>query len=84
VSGIPFHGDPTPTAPPGPAGRQPPRPPRPGAPPGPAGRVREGTLEEEVRRALAGLDEAELGAHPGAFEALSAAIVAELRSLEEL
>jgi hypothetical protein len=44
----------------------------------------EGDLGEQVRVALAGLDEAELAAHPEAFEALGTAIVAELRSLEEL
>jgi hypothetical protein len=54
------------------------------APAGEAGHGREGTLEDRVREALAGLDDAELGAHPEAFEALSGAIVAELRSLEEL
>jgi hypothetical protein len=47
-------------------------------------REREADLGEQVREALAGLDEVELAAHPEAFEALSAAIVAELRSLEEL
>jgi hypothetical protein len=49
-----------------------------------AGRERGADLGEQVREALAGLDEAELAAHPEAFEALSATIVAELRSLEEL
>jgi len=48
------------------------------------GRERGADLGEQVREALAGLDQAELAAHPEAFEALSAAIVAELRSLEEL
>jgi len=62
------YGDPTPVAP-GLAG---------------GGPEHEGDLGEQVREALAGLDEAELAAHPEAFEALGAAIVAELRSLEEL
>jgi hypothetical protein len=68
VSGVPSHGDPRPVA------------------PGQAEAVpdREGSLGEQVRVALAGLDEAELAAHPEAFEALGAAIVAELRRLEEL
>ena len=73
MSGVPSHGDPTPDA------------------LGHAGEAEEQArhgldldLGERVREALAGLDEAELGAHPEAFEALSAAIVAELRSLEEL
>jgi hypothetical protein len=48
------------------------------------GRERAADLGEQVREALAGLDEVELAAHPEAFEALGAAIVAELRSLEEL
>jgi hypothetical protein len=89
VSGVPSDGDPTPAAP-GQAGAARAEPARDA---GDAGghrrrgqlaRGREGTLDEQVREALAGLDEAELGAHPEAFEALSAAIVAELRSLEEL
>jgi hypothetical protein len=38
----------------------------------------------EVEAALAGLDEADLAAHADAFEAVNAAILAELRRLEAL
>jgi hypothetical protein len=38
----------------------------------------------EVEAALAGLDEADLTAHADAFEAVNAAILAELRRLEAL
>jgi hypothetical protein len=38
----------------------------------------------EVEAALAGLDEADPGAHADAFEAVNAAILAELRRLEAL
>jgi hypothetical protein len=38
----------------------------------------------EVEAALAGLDEADLGAHADAFEAVNAAILTELRRLEAL
>ena len=76
MSGVPSRGDPTPATPgytgdarAGDAG---------------AGPVRDEVLGEQVREALAGLDEAELAAHPEVFETLSAAIVAELRGLEEL
>lgn len=41
-------------------------------------------LAERVQAGLAGLDAAELAAHPDAFEALDAAILAELGSLEGL
>jgi hypothetical protein len=83
VSGVPSDGDRTPAAP-GQAGAA-----RAHQPAGDAGQPggrhgQEGTLDERVRAALAGLDEAELGAHPEAFEALGAALVAELRSLEDL
>ena len=37
-----------------------------------------------VEAALAGLDEADLGAHADAFEAVNAAILAELQRLEAL
>ena len=37
-----------------------------------------------VEAALAGLDEANLGAHADAFEAVNAAILAELQRLEAL
>jgi hypothetical protein len=37
-----------------------------------------------VEAALAGLDEADLAAHADAFEAVNAAILAELRRLEAL
>lgn len=80
MSGVPSHGDPT-HATPGPpvaaAGGD--DAPGAGAGPGP-----EGALGERVREALDGLDEADLAAHPAVFEALGAAIVDELRSLEEL
>jgi len=42
------------------------------------------SLAEHVQARLAGLDDADLAAHPGTFEALDAAILAELRSLEGL
>ena len=38
----------------------------------------------EIEAALAGLDEADPGAHADAFEAVNAAILAELRRLEAL
>jgi hypothetical protein len=38
----------------------------------------------EVEAALAGLDETDLAAHADAFEAVNAAILAELRRLEAL
>jgi hypothetical protein len=38
----------------------------------------------EVEAALAGLDEADLAAHADAFEAVNAAILAELQRLEAL
>lgn len=76
MSGVPSRGDPTPATP-GHAGD-------PRAGDAEAGPARDEVLGEQVREALAGLDEAELAAHPEVFEALSAAIVAELRSLEEL
>jgi hypothetical protein len=38
----------------------------------------------EIEAALAGLDEADAGAHADAFEAVNAAILAELRRLEAL
>ena len=38
----------------------------------------------EVEAALGGLDETDLGAHADAFEAVNAAILAELRRLEAL
>jgi hypothetical protein len=38
----------------------------------------------EVEAALAGLDEADLGAHADAFEAVNSAILAELQRLEAL
>ncbi len=38
----------------------------------------------EVEAALAGLDEADLAAHADAFEAVNAAILAELERLEAL
>jgi hypothetical protein len=38
----------------------------------------------EVEAALAGLDETDLAAHAAAFEAVNAAILAELRRLEAL
>jgi hypothetical protein len=38
----------------------------------------------EVEAALAGLDEADLAAHADAFEAVNAAILAELQHLEAL
>ena len=41
-------------------------------------------LGEHVREVLAELDGAELAAHPEMFEGLSAAILDELHSLEEL
>ena len=41
-------------------------------------------LVEHVQARLAALDDADLAAHPGTFEALDAAILAELRSLEGL
>ncbi len=41
-------------------------------------------LAERVQAGLAALDAKELAAHPDAFEALGAAILAELRSLEGL
>jgi hypothetical protein len=49
----------------------------------PAGRDQP-SLAERVQARLAGLDGADLAAHPGAFEALDAAILAELRGLEGL
>ncbi len=76
MSGVPSRGDPTPATP-GDTGDA-----RTGD--AEAGPDRDEVLGERVREALAGLDEAELAAHPEVFEALSAAIVAELRSLEEL
>ena len=39
---------------------------------------------EEIDAALAGLDEADPGAHADAFEAVNAAILAELQRLEAL
>ena len=39
---------------------------------------------EEVEAVLAGLDEADPGAHAEAFEAVNAAILAELQRLEAL
>ena len=42
------------------------------------------TLTDEVQAALAGLDEADLASHADAFEAVDAAILAELRRLETL
>jgi hypothetical protein len=41
-------------------------------------------LSEHVREVLAELDGEELAAHPEVFEGLSAAILDELHSLEEL
>jgi hypothetical protein len=41
-------------------------------------------LAERVQAGLAALDAKDLTAHPDAFEALGAAILAELRSLEGL
>jgi hypothetical protein len=41
-------------------------------------------LAAEVQAALATLDEAEPGSHPEAFEAVNAAILAELERLEAL
>ena len=38
----------------------------------------------EIEAALAGLDEGDLGAHADAFEAVNAAILAELQRLEAL
>ena len=38
----------------------------------------------EIEAALAGLDEADPGAHANAFEAVNAAILAELQRLEAL
>jgi hypothetical protein len=38
----------------------------------------------EIQAALAGLDEADPGAHADAFEAVNAAILAELQRLEAL
>ena len=42
------------------------------------------SLAEHVQAGLDGLDDADLAAHPEVFEALGAAILAELRSLEGL
>ena len=42
------------------------------------------TLTDEVQAVLAGLDEADLAPHADAFEAVDAAILAELRRLETL
>ena len=42
----------------------------------------EPSLAEEVQAALAGLDEADPASHADAFEAVDAAILAELRRLE--
>jgi hypothetical protein len=98
VSGVPSRGHPTPAAPGEPgdaeaelvAGGEPAKLVAGEAAPGRAGGAEAGSAEhgralgEQVRQALAGLDEAELAAHPEVFEALSAALVAELRSLEEL
>jgi hypothetical protein len=42
------------------------------------------TLAADVQAALAGLDDADLGSHPEAFEAVNAAILTELERLEAL
>jgi hypothetical protein len=42
------------------------------------------TLTDQVQAILAGLDEADPAAHADAFEAVDAAILAELRRLETL
>jgi hypothetical protein len=41
-------------------------------------------LTDEVQAALAGLDDADPASHADAFEAVDAAILAELRRLESL
>jgi hypothetical protein len=41
-------------------------------------------LADEVQAALAGLDDADAASHADAFEAVDAAILAELRRLESL
>jgi hypothetical protein len=51
---------------------------------GEAEQVPQDVLGDEVRGALAELDGVELADHPQTFEALSEAILAELRDLEEL